>query len=96
MILNFPRVLHATKRKAQSAPKTPEPMTPKLAKVEEDPIYDDDDDTAANDADQQDPFDEEYMDGGGEDDGGQVAESDVRDEGDVRDNRHEVSRIVLS
>ena len=39
------------------------------------------------------------MEGGGEDDdeGGQVvAESDVQNEGDVKDNRHEVSRIEYS
>ena len=35
-------MLQASKRKAQSTPKTPEQLTPKLAKVEEDPIYDDD------------------------------------------------------
>ena len=80
--------MHATKRKAQAAPKSP----PKLAKVEEDPIYDDDD-TAADDQ-QQDPFDE-YMDGnGGGEDVDHVAESDVRDESEVKDSRHEVSEIV--
>ena len=66
------RVLHAKKRKSQATPKSPDPMTPKQAKVEEDPMYDDD--TADN---QQDPFDE-YMDGG-EDNQVQVAENDVRD-----------------
>ena len=64
------RVLHAKKRKSQATPKSPDPMTPKLAKVEEDPIYDDD--TAEN---HQVPFDE-YIDGGEDD---QVVEDDVRD-----------------
>ena len=65
-------------------------MPPKQAKVEEDPIYDDEtqskdfDETAD---DQQDPFDNEYMDGGEDD---HVAENDVRD------SKHEVSEIVLS
>ena len=87
-IYSLHRVMHATKRKAQAAPKSP----PKLAKVEEDPIYDDDDDTAADDQ-QQDPFDE-YMDGnGGGEDVDHVAESDVRDESEVKDSRHEVSEI---
>ena len=38
------------------------------------------------------------MEGGGEDDdeGQVVAESDVQNEGDVKDNRHEVSRIEYS
>merc|ERR1719351_360207 len=89
------------KRKLQSAPsKTPvEPITPKIAKVEgsldEDPIYDD---VAATD-DQQDPFDEDYMDGNGgagdgeaDDSNVEVAESDVQNESgnnEDRDNKRE-------
>ena len=64
------RVLHAKKRKSQANPKSPDPMTLKLAKVKEDPIYNVD-----TTDDQQDPFDE-YMDGGEDD---QVAENDVQD-----------------
>jgi len=97
------RTLHATKkRKLQSAPsKTPvEPITPKIAKVEgsleEDPIYDND--VTATD-DQQDPFDEDYMDGNGggggdgeADDSNVVAESDVQNEtgNEDRDNKQEM------
>merc|ERR1712039_772321 len=99
------RTLHATKkRKLQSAPsKTPtEPITPKIAKVEgsleEDPIYDND--VTATD-DQQDPFDEDYMDGNGggrdgeaDDSNVEVAESDVvqNESGgnEDRDNKQEV------
>merc|ERR1712154_473758 len=95
------RTLHATKkRKLQSVTsKTPvEPITPKITKVEgsleEDPIYDND--VTATD-DQQDPFDEDYMDGNGGRDGGaddsnvEVAESDVQNESvnEDRDNKQE-------
>jgi len=95
------RTLHATKkRKLQSVTsKTPvEPITPKIAKVEgsleEDPIYDND--VTATD-DQQDPFDEDYMDGNGGRDGEaddsnvEVAESDVQNESvnEDRDNKQE-------
>ena len=65
-------------------------MPPKQAKVEEDPIYDDDTQSKDFDEttdDQQDPFDNEYMDGGEDD---HVAENDVQD------SKHEVSEIVLS
>jgi len=97
------RTLHATKkRKLQSVTsKTPvEPITPKIAKVEgsleEDPIYDND--VTATD-DQQDPFDEDYMDGNGGRDGEaddsnvEVAESDVQNESvnEDRDNKQENS-----
>jgi len=96
------RTLHATKkRKLQSVTsKTPvEPITPKIAKVEgsleEDPIYDND--VTATD-DQQDPFDEDYMDGNGGRDGEaddsnvEVAESDVQNESvnEDRDNKQEM------
>merc|ERR1712039_275962 len=101
------RTLHATKkRKLQSAPsKTPtEPITPKIAKVEgsleEDPIYDND--VTATD-DQQDPFDEDYMDGNGgggdgeaDDSNVEVAESDVQNEpgnNEDRDNKQETSHL---
>ena len=68
MIFMFFRTLKATKRKSKTSPESPESLTPKIAKVKNDPIYDEE-------VDDQDFFDD-YMDGGEEDN---VTENDVGD-----------------
>ena len=63
------RTLKATKRKSKTTPESPEALTPKIAKVKNDPLYDNEE------VEDQDFFDD-YMDGGEEDN---VNESDVGD-----------------